>query len=235
MSKELTENENTLLRTAAYWLRGEMVLRLADASPSQELLHDSAQSNFEISCDALERVGLFISEGDYWRVKDSKNDHSVFAGQHTRSDLDHLLDGFACHSSYVRDLYRHHEAVTPTNNALRDVCLAMVKCGYMECISPKAFEWTDEFGPWLVRHGAWRLDEFEAASQADVDRVLATIPADAKERLSSSTCGDSPNFVRCFFAQWIDGKWEDGEWRLAPNDDWDICLAAALYAELHGK
>jgi hypothetical protein len=105
----------------------------------------------------------------------------------------------------------------------------------MDEISTSAFEWTDDFGPWLVRHGAWALDDFEAAPQADVDRVLATIPEDGKARISDSVCRHSPHFVRCFFAQWIGGKWEDDEWRYAPNDDWDLCLAAGLYAELHGK
>jgi hypothetical protein len=233
--RQLTENEMSLLQTVAIWLRDEMVSHLTDRSPSQELLHDLAQSNYEISCSALEQVGLFTSEGDYWRVKKVENDQTVFASQHTRSDLDHLLDGLACHSDYVNDLYRHNQAVTPTKDALHQVCLAMVECGYMEEISPKAFEWTDDFGPWLVRHGAWDLDEFEAAPQADVSMVLATIPDDAKARISGALCSHPRHFVRCFFAEFIDGKWEDGEWRYTPNDDWDLCLAAGLYAELHGK
>jgi len=235
MVRQLTEKEETLLKTVAVWLRGEMVSHLADMSPSPELLHDLAQSNYEISCCALERAGLFTSEGDYWRVKGAENDQTVFTRKHTRSDLDHLLDGLACHSDYVNDLHRHYEAVTPTKEALRHVCQAMVECGYMEKISKRAFEWTDDFGPWLVRHGAWDLDEFEAAPKADVNMVLATIPDDALTRISEALFRHPPHFVRCFFAQFIDGKWEDAEWRYAPNDDWDLCLAAGLYAELHGK
>lgn len=235
MVRQLTEKEEALLQAVAIWLRDEMVSHLTNVSPSPELLHDLAQSNYEISCSALERVGMFTSEGDYWRVKEAENDQSVFAGQHTRSHLDHLLDGLACHSDYVNDLYRHHEAVKPAKAVLRDVCLAMVECGYMKAVPTKAFEWTDEFGPWLVRHGAWDLDEFEAAPQADVSVVLAIIPDDARARISGSLCRHPPHFVRCFFAQWIDGKWEEGGWRYAPNDDWDLCLAAGLYAKLHGK
>ncbi len=233
MVRQLTEKERLLLQTVSIWLRDEMVSQLTDVSPSPELLHDLAQSNYEISCSALERVGMFASEGSYWRVKKADKDLNGFGGQHTRSDLDHLLDGLACHSSYVKDLYRQDEAVTPTNDMLRDVCIAMTECGYMEAISMKAFEWTDDFGPWLVRHGAWDLHEFEAAPQSEVDVVLAAISDDAKEFLSDRLCRHAPNFVRCFFARWIDGKWEDGEWRNAPSDDWDLCLAAGLHTRLH--
>ena len=233
--RQLTEKEETLLQTVAVWLRDEMVSHLVDMSPSPKLLHDLAQSNYEISCSALERVGLFTSEGDYWRVNGAEYDQTIFASQHMRGELNHLLDGLACHSDYVKDLYRHDVAVTPTTDALRQVCLAMVECGYMEAISTREFEWTDDFGPWLVRHGAWDLDEFEAAPQADVDMALATIPEDAKARLSGSLCRYPPHFVRCFFAQWINGKWEDDEWRYAPSNDWDLCLAAGLHAQLHGK
>lgn len=235
MVRQLTEKERNLLQTVAVWLREEMVSHLADMSPSPELLHDLAQSNYELSCSALARVGLFTSEGDYWRVKGAENDQTIFAYQHTRGDLDHLLDGLACHSGYVNDLYRHDEAVTPTTDALRHVCLAMVECGYMSKISARAFEWTDDFGPWLVRHGVWDLDEFEAAPQADVNMVLTVIPDEARARISESLCRRPPDFVRCFFAQFIDGKWEDAKWRYAPSDDWDLCLAAGLYAELHRK
>ncbi len=212
-----------------------MVAQLKDVSPSPDLLHDLAQSNYEISCNALERIGMFTSEGHYWRVNQPENDKSVFASQHTRCDLDHLLDGFACHSDYVNDLHRHHEAVTPTKDALRDVCLAMAKCGYMEATSKNSFEWANDFGPWLVRHGAWDLDEFEAAPQSEVDTVLTSISDDAKELLSGSLCRHPPNFVSCFFARWVNGEWEAGEWRNAPRDDWDLCLAAGLHARLHSK
>ena len=235
LTKELTKNEQVLIRTVAYWLRGEMVSQLKDISPSPELLHDLAQSNYEISCSALERVGMLTSEGHYWRVKEPENDRPVLVGHHTRSDLDHLLDGLACHSDYVNELYLHHEAVRPTQDALSDVCVALTECGYMEVTSKMAFEWTDNFGPWLVRHGAWGLDEFELAPDTEVKMVLSAIPNKAKEWLSGSICRNPPHFVRCFFAQWIDGRWEAEQWRNAPNDDWDLCLAAGLYAQLHGQ
>lgn len=235
MAEKLSEEETVLLQAVAVWLREEMLSHLTEMSPAPDLLHDLAQSNYEIGCSALERVGVLSYEGDYWRIRDLENDQPTLAGYHRRSDLDHLLDGLACHSHYVNDLYKHHEAVTPTGHALKNVCLAMTQCGYMEAISNNAFEWTDDFGPWLVRHGAWDLDEFEAAPKEEVDRALATIPDAEKERLSGSLCSHKPNFVRCFFAKWIDGMWKEGEWRDAPSDDWDLTLAAGLYAQLHSQ
>lgn len=61
---DLSEKERVLLRTVAFWLRGEMVSRLKDVSPAPDLLYDLAQSNFEVSCCALERVDMLASEGD---------------------------------------------------------------------------------------------------------------------------------------------------------------------------
>lgn len=235
MAEKLSEEETNLLQAVAFWLREEMLSDLKDVSPAPNLLHDLAQSNYEISCSALERAGLLAPEGDYWRVREPENDHPALSGPNTRCDLDNLLDGLACHSHYVDDLYRHHETVSPTGHALRNVCIAMAECGYMEPVSKKAFEWTDDFGPWLVRHGAWDLDEFEPAPQEEVDRALATIPDTAKEWLSGSLCRHKPHFVRCFFAQWIDGRWREGEWRYAPSNDWDLNLAAGLYAQFHSQ
>lgn len=233
MVEKLSDEETALLEAVAYWLREEMISHLVDVSPVPDLLHDFAQSNYEISCSALERVGVLASEGHYYRVLEPNNDQPTPAISYKRRDLDHLLDGLACHSDYVTDLYRHHEPVTPTGRALREVCVAMTACGYMEATSEETFEWTDNFGPWLVRHGAWDLDEFEPASQEEVNKALASIPDEARERLSGFPCGHKPHFVRCFFAQWIDGKWEEQEWRYAPSDDWDLNLAAGLYSQLH--
>ena len=226
-------NEKALLQAVAVWLRGEMESDLKDVSPAPDLLHDLAQSNYEISCHALERVGLLMSEDRHWRVIEPGTNRLPMTGQHSRSDLDHLLDGLACHSHYVTELYRHYDAVTPTGADLQAVCTAMAACGYMDAISQNTFEWTDKFGPWLVRHGAWELEEFEPAAQGNVDAALASIPDNAKEWLSEPLCRHQPDFVRCFFAQWIGGKWEEGKWRYAPSDDWDLHLAAGLYARLH--
>ncbi|WP_122072331.1 hypothetical protein [Pseudophaeobacter sp. EL27] len=235
MVEKLSIKEATLLQAVALWLREEMLSHLVDVSPAPDLLHDLAQSNYEISCNALERVGLLASEDKYWQVLESHDGQPTLGDSHKRSDLDHLLDGLACHSHYVNELYQHHEAVTPFRYALNEVCVAMAVCGYMEATSKKTFEWADDFGPWLVRHGAWDLDEFEPASQEDVNSALATIPDKARERLSGSLGRHKPDFVRYFFAQWIDGKWEEREWRYAPNDDWDLNLAAGIYAQLHGQ
>lgn len=103
----------------------------------------------------------------------------------------------------------------------------------MELISENTFGWSEDFAPWLVRHGAWDLDEFETASQEEIDITLSSIPDKAKEQLSGSLCWHKPNFVRCFFAQWINGEWKAGDWRYAPSDDWDLGLAAGVYAQLH--
>ncbi len=235
MVETLSGEETSLLHSVAYWLRLEVLSRLVDVSPAPDLLHDLAQSNFETSCNALERVGLLASENAYWRVLELNNDQPTLAVPHKRSDLDHLLDGLACHSHYVNDLYQHHETVTPTGPSLTKVCVAMAACGYMEKTSENTFEWTADFGPWLVRHAAWDLDEFEPASKDEVSEALAIIPVNARERLSGSLCRYKPDFVRCFFAQWIDGKWQEQEWRYAPSDDWDLSLAAGLYAQLHNK
>lgn len=235
VDRQLTDKENSLLKTVAIWLRGEMVLHLTDVSPSAELLYDLAQSNYEISCSALARIGMFVSEGGYWRVQEVRSDGFVFAEPHTRTDLDHLLDGLACHSHNSRDLFQRHQAVSPTKPALQDVCRDMVECGYMKVTSANSFIWNDDFGPWLVRHNVWNLDDFETAPQETVDLVLATIPGNARERLSGFPCRNKPDFVRCFFAQWINGKWEEGAWRYAPSDGWDLCLAAGIYEALHGK
>ena len=232
MVEKLSDKETALLQAVAVWLREEMLSRLVGVSPASDLLYDLAQSNYEISCSALERVGLLASEDRYWRVLEANEDQPTLGISHNRSDLDHLLDGFACHSHYVNELYLHYEPVTPSGHALTEVCVAMAACGYMEAKSNKTFEWTDDFGPWLVRQGAWDLDEFEPASLEEVNGALATIPAKARERLSGSLGRHKPDFVRCFFAQWIDGKWEDREWRYAPNDDWDLNLAAGIYAQL---
>ena len=233
MVEKLSEQETALLQAVAFWLREEMLSHLVDVSPAPNLLHDLAQSNYETSCSALERVGLLASEGQYWRVFDLCDDQTALGILHNRSDLDHLLNGFACHSHYVNELYQHHESVTPSGHALNEVCIAMTVCGYMEATSKKTFEWTDDFGPWLVRHGAWDLDEFEPASQKDVNDALATIPDKARERLSGPLGRHKPDFVRCFFAQWIESKWEERAWRYAPSDDWDLNLAAGIYAQLH--
>lgn len=230
----LSGQETALLEAVALWLREEMISCLKEDSPAPDLLYDGAQSNFEISCCALERVGLLASEDEYWRVRIVDNRQPISVDQYTRSNLDHLLDGLACHSFYVTELHRHYETVTPTGHALKTVCRAMADCGYMKPLSDAEFEWTDGFGPWLVRHGAWDLDEFEAAPEAEVGRALATIPDKAKEQLSGRLCRHQPDFVRCFFAQWIDAKWHKGEWRYAPSDDWDLNLAAGLYSQLHG-
>ncbi|MEO1637814.1 MAG: hypothetical protein AAFU41_01035 [Pseudomonadota bacterium] len=235
MIEELSREESALLRAVAYWLRKEMLSRLADVSPKPGLLYDMAQSNYEISCCALERVGLLASEGDYWRVLEPDNDRPTLDNTFKRIDLDHLLDGLACHSRYVKDLHQHYQAIVPTELALHEVCIAMTECGYMEAVSGRAFEWTDKFGPWLVRHGAWDLNEFASASQRKVNDAIATIPEKKREWLSGSLCRHKPDFVRCFFAQWIDGKWEESEWRSAPSDDWDLSLAAGLYAQLHSQ
>ncbi len=233
MVEELSKEETALLQAVACWLREEMLSHLVIVSPAPDLLHDLAQSNYEISCAALERVGLLASEDHYWRVLEPNKDQSTLAIPNQRSDLDHLLDGLACHSHYVNELYRHYEAVTPTEHALQEVCSTMAACGYMEATSERTFEWTNAFGPWLVRHSAWDLNDFEAASQEEVNNALATLPNKATEMLSGSLCRHKPHFVRCFFAQWIDGKWEKQEWRYAPNDDWDLELAAGIYAQLH--
>lgn len=235
MVEKLSEEETALLQAVAFWLREEMLSHLIDMSPAPDLLHDLAQSNYEISCSALERVGLLASEGHYWRVIEPNSDQPILAISHKRSNLDHLLDGLACHSDYVNDLYQHYEAVVPTKHSLNRVCFAMAECGYMETTSNKAFKWTDDFGPWLVRHGAWDLDEFETAPQEEVAKALEAIPDKRKDWLSGSLCRHKPDFVRCFFAQWINGKWEEEEWRHAPSDDWDLNLAAGLYRKLHSQ
>lgn len=79
MVEKLSEEETALLQAVAFWLREEMLSHLVDMSPAPDLLHDLAQSNYEISCSALERVGLLASEGHYWRVLEPNNDQPTLA------------------------------------------------------------------------------------------------------------------------------------------------------------
>jgi len=229
----LSENEKKLLKKVAFWLRDEMVRCLSDSVAKPDLLYDEGQSNFEISCIALERVGILTAEGNYYRVNQSQTEQSILNSQYTRTDLDYLLDALVCHSTYVTDLYQH--PISPNDNNLKSVCHAMADCSYMCLISPNTFVWADDFAPWLIRHGIFNLDEFEEASEDEVNRALATIPDKAKENLSASLCSDQSDFVRCFFAQWIDGEWMEDEWRDTPSDDWDLNLAAGIYAQLHSQ
>ena len=68
MVEKLCEKETALLQAVAFWLREEMLSRIVDVSRAPDLLHDMAQSNYKISCSALERLGLFESENRYWRL-----------------------------------------------------------------------------------------------------------------------------------------------------------------------
>lgn len=234
MVRPLTENECELCVAIVSWLKPDFVSRLAYDSPAADLLYDLAQSNYEIGCCALEAAGQFRSEGDYWRVLPDCDAGSLPDG-FARDGLDHLLSALACHSHYATELYRHYAPVKPTGAALIRVCEALVRCGYMEKITATEFTWADDFGPWLVQHQAWSLTEFEAASEDDVQRTIGMIPREQLDWLSGSVCLHESEFVRCFFAHWFNDQWDDTSWRRHPNDDWDLSLAAGVYACLHSK
>lgn len=235
MSRNLTACEKTLCLAIIPWLRDEMITRLEGASPSPDLLYDLAQSNFEYGCAALAHAGVFASEKMYWRVLSPPAQVPTLPIDFDRTGLDDLLDAVACHSDYVDELYRHYDPIEPSSKGLTLVCMAMTGCKYMEATSEGAFFWTDNFGPWLVRHGAWDLTEFSPASNREVEQTLALIPDKTLELLSGSLCSHQPDFVRCFFARWFEGKWNDTEWRQTPNDSWDLSLAAGLYLQLHQR
>ena len=193
MDCELNDLEEAMLQAIARWLRSEMVSHLKESSPSPDLLHDLAQTNYEISCSALANVGLLAFEDQYWRVKDPKNDQTALAGRHNRRQLNDLLDGLVCHSDYVPDL--RGEFFTPTETALQDVCRAMAECGYMYALTKDTFEWSEKLGPWLVRHRVWDLNDYEHAPEEEIDRVLGVLPVEAKAALSR-------NARRCRIELW---------------------------------
>lgn len=234
MSKELSVNGKALVHSIAVWLRDEMLTHLTDSAPSPNMIWDGAQSNFEISCSALSQIGVFEREGHYWCVLDQTRDLSISPDKFTHENLDFLLDAVACHSHYVECLYKHDEAVIPKDVKLTKVCEALVECGYMDRISSDTFEWTDAFGPWMVANDAWQLEDFEAASQDEVRAALIHIPDQDKELLLSRFYKHRPVFVRYFCSCWTDGAWVEKPRSLVPNDNWDIILAAGVYAQLHG-
>lgn len=87
MAEKLSEEETVLLQAVAVWLREEMLSHLTEMSPAPDLLHDLAQSNYEIGCSALERVGVLSYEGDYWRIRDLENDQPTLAGYHSYTGM----------------------------------------------------------------------------------------------------------------------------------------------------
>lgn len=237
MLDELSKSEKVLFRTIAYWLRAEMQSRLAVISPAPDLLYDGAQSNFEECCGALAQVGMLDGSepGVYWRVVETQMFEDSLACKYTRNNLDHLLYGLAFHSGYVDDLCRYREPITPTDKTVKEICLAMADCGYMEEPIASAFEWSDKFGPWLVGCGEWDLTEFAPAKKEQVNSTLRSLPHQAREHLSGSLCQYQPAFAHFLFAHWIAGRWVDDRKVSPPNDDWDLSLAAGLYTRLHSS
>lgn len=216
----LTAQEHDLTRVLAIWLMSEMVSRL-EPDP-QGLLWDIGQSNFELGCDALARVGAMAGAGQcMWRVVRPVDDPLPAGVVPSRRDLDHLLDALACHIEYVGELCRSGDAVHPLTRGIADLCAALAACGYMDAVGGTDFEWTDAFGPWMARRGRWDLTEFEPAPVTQVKSHIAAMPQKRRDWLSGRLAGHSPEFVRLFFDNAV------------PCDDWDMALASGAYSLLH--
>ena len=229
MAQMLTLNEQVLANALIAWLHDQMIAQLTHISPAPDLLHDLAQSNYENVCCALERVEVMAGEGMYWRVlplHTAKPDIS-------RADLDHLLNGMVMQTFYVTKLDRHDEPFTANDPLLVSLCSALAACGYVTSVGQGVYEWNDQIGPWLVRHGAWELWEFEPAPARDVMVALEQIPLTDQGRLSDLSCRHPAEFVRVFFAQWRGGHWHSDQWFDVPSDDCDLGLAAGVYDHFH--
>lgn len=233
MKSSLSEQEKTLFIAVAHWLRDEMVTRITFTPEGPDILYDEAQSNFSYSCVALAEIGVLAptDRSCLWRVMNPKGADVQVRESANRAQLDGLLNALAWHSDYVTALYRHYELIVPEEDTLTAVCDSMATCGYMRLVeSQGTYEWADEFGPWLVRAGAWDLLELETAPQMQVQAVLAVIPEKDLSILAKQN--HQPDFVNFFFAQWVSGKWQGDRWRTFPCDEWDLPLAAGLYVHL---
>ncbi len=114
------------------------------------------------------------------------------------------------------------------------LCDALADCSYVTSLGAGTYEWDDLFGPWLVRHGAWELWEFEGAPSEEVADALAGIPMEDQSRLSDRPFRHQPEFARMFFGHWRHGNWQGEQWFEAPSDACDLGLAAGVYAYFHG-
>ncbi|NCU21695.1 hypothetical protein EOM89_13530 [Candidatus Falkowbacteria bacterium] len=234
MTEYLSAEGRALALAATAWLAGEMFRRLGWNSPAPDLLWDGAQSNFEISCLALERAGVLAPEVDYWRVLQRGIGGFVLPESFDAAGLDLMLAAISMHADYVDGWWKDKNSVTPDGPEAVALCEALVGCGYMEGPQARRYAWTDAFGPWRVWSGGWSLEDFESASEEELAEALARLPAPILARIATTKV--ERDFLRLLFAQWRDGDWSEAyEWRSVPSDDWDLSLAAAIYLHLHGS
>jgi hypothetical protein len=232
LERPLTDDEAVLCVAAIAWLKYEMISRLNHSTPSPDLLCDYAQSNFEVGCMAIARANILMRESDYWRVIEGfEKDVSLPPG-FNRHDLDIMLDAVAINLDFSDGLSGVTKGTVPKSTLEKTLCRALTDCHYMVLRWDGKYYWTKDFAPWLVRHGEWRLADFDPADDSEVDAVLGLIPKEDIEFLSG--CKWGADFARHFFAQWHEDRWSPwSERRYAPHDGWDLSLAAGLYLRLN--
>ena len=209
-----------------------MISGLKLYAPSPDHLWDQAQSNFEDGCRALERAGVLVSEGDYYRVIEGLEKEVSLLPGFNRHDLDVMLDAVAINLDYSDGLSGVSKGTVPKSILEKTLCQALADCYYMVLEADGKYYWTEDFDPWLVGQGEWNLSDFEPADDAEVDAVLGLIPKEDIEFLSG--CKWGADFARHFFAQWHEDRWSPwSERRDAPHDGWDLSLAAGLYLRLN--
>ncbi|WP_269584343.1 hypothetical protein [Roseibium sp. Sym1] len=245
--RSLRPEEARLCEQLSHWMLKDMVARLSALSPAPDLLCDEGQSNFELCCDALARLGLLTWENTYWRVLRQPEDLPNLPDTVCRADLDALLDGFACHAEYVDVLAPLGTNVVSSDPALRRVCEAMSACGYMEKHEDKKFSrrevwcWAPRFLPWLICHGGAALMDIEPVSDETLEAAVADMGESFRDNLSSNHFSDQPSFIRFCLCRRRDGVWltdkelSNTQDRDLPSEDWDLPLAAALYRRFHDK
>lgn len=249
-SRPLTGREHAMAAPLAAWLLSEMIWRLRDGSPADDLLWDGAQSNFETGCMALERVGLMQGEDRYWRVLRHPSTVLKLPVSTTRRDLDALLNALACHAPYVDALCPFGAPILPDTPELTTVCEGLIICGYMVAETvPKTWifgsaqevlHWTPAFDPWLVLNGGLELKDIPPARADAIDDLLAKLPPDVVTHLSGRLCAHAPMFIRYFMGGWTGTTWlsaRDPARKLhagIPESGWDLALISGLYARLHG-
>jgi hypothetical protein len=232
LERPLTDDEAALCVAAIAWLKYEMISRLNHDTPSPDLLCDTAQSNFEVGCIAIERANILVGEGDYWRVIEGLEKDVSLPPGFNRHDLDIMLDAVAINVDFSEGLSGVTKGTVPKSALEKTLCKALTDCHYMVLRWDGKYYWTKYFAPWLVSRGEWALADFEPADDSEVDAVLGLIPKEDIEFLSGQKW--YPDFVYFFFAQWHEDRWAPwSERRDAPHDGWDLSLAAGLYLRLN--
>jgi hypothetical protein len=232
--RPLTATEHALAITLVGWLTEEMFAALEGQS-APGMLYDMGQSNYELGCQVLNRAGLLAADGtnSYHITWDRRLPVTLPEGW-GRVRLDEALRALVWQTDYVWDFYPHDETVLPRNASNAALCRALADCGYMTETIPGAFDWAEPMGPWLAQHGAWPLSCFAPIRPDRVDRLLETCPQDTLNYLRQPWARHQADFLRILFGRYRNDRWtSEMLYDVAPSHDWDMSVAAGLYARLH--